>query len=73
MGRDGMSIGERLVRPDGKRERRIPGCKAEKAKRAKGGDHKGREGHAQVVPNQTGKQSRQPDPVKVQGQRGRLS
>ena len=46
-----------------KREWRIPGCKAEKAKRAKGCDHNGREGHAQVVPNQTGKQSRQPDPV----------
>ena len=56
-----------------KRERRIPGCKAEKAKRAKGGDLNGREGHAQVVPNQTGKQSRQLDPVTGQGQRGRLS
>ena len=68
-----MSIGERLVRPDGKRERHIPGCKAEKAKRAEEGDHNGREGHAQVVPNQSGKQSRQPDPVTGQGQRGRLS
>ena len=56
-----------------KRERLIPGCKAEKAKKAKGGDHNGREGHAQVVPNQTGKQSCQPDPVTGQGQRGRLS
>ena len=45
-----MSVGERLVRPDGKRERRIPSCKPEKVKRAKGGDHNGREGNAQVVP-----------------------
>ena len=67
-----MSLKERLVRPVEKREWHIPGCKAEKAKWAKGGDHNGREGHAQVVPNQTGKQSLQPDPA-GQGQRGRLS
>ena len=36
-----MSVKERLVRLDGKREQRIPGCKAEKAKRAKGSDHNG--------------------------------
>ena len=68
-----MSRGERLVRPDGKREQRIPACKAEKAKRAKGGDHNGREGHAQVVQNQTDEQSRQPDLVTGQVQKGRLS
>ena len=68
-----MSVRERLVKPDVKREQRIPGCKAEKAKRAKGSDHNGREGHAQVVPNQTDEQSRQPDPVTGHGQKGRLS
>ena len=47
---------EMLVRPGKKREQRIAGYKAEKA-----GQH-GRGGHAQVLPNQTGKQSRQPDP-----------
>ena len=41
-----MSRGERLVRPKGKREQRIPGCKAKKARRAKRGDHNGREGRA---------------------------
>ena len=46
---DGLSIEQRLVRPDGKRESRIPGCKGEKAG---GCDHYGMDGHAQAVPNQ---------------------
>ena len=56
-----------------KRERRIPGCKAERAKRGKECDHNRRGGHAQVVPNQSVEQSRQHNPVTGQGQRGRLS
>ena len=68
-----MSLNERLVKPGRKREQRIPVCKAEKAERAKACDHNGREGYAQVVPNQTGKQSGQPDPVTGQWQKGRLS
>ena len=52
-----------------KKERRIPGCKAEKVGVR---DHNGREGHAQVVPNQTVEQSHQHNPV-TQGPRGRLS
>ena len=68
-----MSVRERLVRPVGKGSGASRVVRPRKPRGPKGGDHIGREGQGQVVPNQTGKQSRQPDPVTGQEQRGRLS